>query len=98
MRRLAELLAHYRRLWRGAALFAMVLCWGCSSSQAPTYTEADLHKKGCTKAGETIIALTEGETEQLLRLENLAHQDEDCRAVFGDAGVTITLATEGGAP
>jgi hypothetical protein len=28
--RLRELLAHYRRLWRGAVLFAMVLCWGCA--------------------------------------------------------------------
>ncbi len=80
---------------RGAflgALAVMTMGAGCLGSQGlPTFTEADLHKAVCVAKGETVIALTDSPTEQALRLENLVRFDDDCRAVFGDAAVKITV-------
>lgn len=72
-------------------LFLAGCAAGLADGKPPTFTEAEMHKARCTAKGEVVIALTEGETEQELRLQNLIRLDDDCKAVFGSAPVKITV-------
>ena len=56
------------------------------------------NKRACTAKGEVIISkdllLNEPCAATALRLAALVATDEDCRAYYGDAGITVQLCPE----
>lgn len=77
------------------ALFGLV-CLSCIDlpPTAPT-AETSAHQRACQAKGEVLIEkdLMHDEpcSATALRLQALVSTDEDCRAYYGDAGISVSL-------
>lgn len=74
-------------------LFA-VACWDTPPPAQPT-AELSAHQRACVAKGENLIQKDQMKGEPCeataMRLEALVQTDEDCRAFYGDAGITVSL-------
>lgn len=69
-------------------------CLPDAPASQPT-AEMSAHQRACVAKGENLISKDQMKGEPCeataLRLEALVRTDEDCKAFYGDAGITVSL-------